>query len=59
MAVRVAVEAVEELKTARSIGIEAGLITIPDSTAKQIVPMLNDIKAGRDALATFVLDPPP
>jgi hypothetical protein len=59
VAVRVAVEAVEDLKTTRSIGIEAGLITIPDSTVKQIVPILNNIKAGRDALATFVLDPPP
>jgi hypothetical protein len=58
VAVRDAVEAVDNLKTARSIGIEAGQTTIPDSTVEQIVPMLNDINDGRAALATFVNDQP-
>lgn len=33
-----------------------GLTEISDSTAKQIVPMLNDIEAGRLALAPFMAD---
>jgi hypothetical protein len=57
--VRVAVEAVDNLKTARSIGIETGIIIIPDNIANQIVPMLNDISTGRAALAIFVLDQAP
>ena len=56
LAVTIAVEAVDNLKVARSIGIEAGLTTIPDSIVERIVPMLNDIKAGRNALVTFVSD---
>ena len=55
LALMIAVEAVDDLKTARSICIEAGLTTIPDSTAEKIVPILDQINAGRDALATFVL----
>lgn len=54
LAVRVAVEAVDNLKTARGIAIEQGLSTISDKIAEQIVPMLNDIDAGRLALAPFV-----
>lgn len=54
LAVRVAVEAVDNLKTGRCIGIELGLSTINDKTVEQIGPMLNDIEAGRLALAPFV-----
>ncbi len=56
LAVRVAVEAVDNLKTSRGIYIEHGLSSINDKTADQIVPMLNDIEAGRSALAPLVTD---
>lgn len=41
---------------ARITAIRVGLTEIPDSTAEQVVPMLNDIKAGRLALAPFMAD---
>jgi hypothetical protein len=58
LAVRVAVEAVDNLRSARGIAVELGLTTeaIPNTTAEKIVPMLRDIEAGRRALAPFMLD---
>jgi hypothetical protein len=58
MAVRVAVEAVDNLRAARGIAVELSLTTeaIPNTTAEKIVPMLRDIEAGRRALAPFMLD---
>jgi len=58
LAVRVAVEAVDNLRSARGIAIELSLTTeaIPNTTAEKIVPMLRDIEAGRSALAPFMLD---
>lgn len=41
---------------ARITAIRVGLTEISDSTAEQIVPMLNDIKAGRLALAPLMAD---
>lgn len=54
LAVRIAVEAVDNLNTSRDIGIENGISKINDKTAEQIIPMLNDIEAGRSALAPFM-----
>jgi hypothetical protein len=58
MAVRVAVEAVDNLRSARGIAVELSLTTeaIPNTTAEKIVPMLMDIEAGRRALAPSMLD---
>jgi hypothetical protein len=56
--VRVAIEAAEHLSLARGIGLTVS-DDISDSTAKQIVPMLRDIEAGRRALDPFVLTAPP
>jgi len=41
---------------ARITAIRVGLTEISDSDAEQIVPMLNDIKTGRLALAPFMAD---
>jgi hypothetical protein len=40
----------------RIIAMRVGLTEISDSTAKQIIPMLNHIVAGRLALAPFMAD---
>jgi hypothetical protein len=55
----IAVEAIDHIKDARDRRVEAGLPIddpISDGTAERLAPMLRDIRAGRDALAPFVLD---
>lgn len=56
--VTVALEAVDNIRRARDIAVDAGLGTnaISEVTADQLAPMLRDIKLGRSALAPFVFD---
>lgn len=53
-----ALEAAENIRTARDLAVNAGLgaNAISDATAEQLAPMLRDIKLGRAALAPFVFD---
>lgn len=55
---RVALEAVDNIRRFREITVDTGLVAnaISDATAEQIVPVLRDIKSGRNALAPFVFD---
>jgi hypothetical protein len=55
LAVRVAIEAADHLSLCRG----PGTTDIPDSTAERIVPILQDIEAGRLALSPFVREVPP
>jgi hypothetical protein len=55
----IAVEAIDHIRDARDRRVEAGLPIddpISDRTAEQLAPMLRDIRAGRGALAPFMLD---
>ena len=55
----IAVEAIDHIRDARDRRVEAGLPIddpISDGTAERLAPMLRDIRAGRSALAPFVLD---
>jgi hypothetical protein len=56
--VTVAIEAVDNIRRAREIAVEAGLGAKPisESTADQLATMLTDIQLGRGALAAFALD---
>ena len=53
-----AIEAVDNIRTARALAVAAGLEALPirDTTADEIAPMLRDIKLGRAALAPFGRD---
>ena len=61
LAVMVAIEAVDHIRTARAIAVDAGLEARPisDTTANALAPMLRDIKLGRAALDPFGRDSPP
>jgi hypothetical protein len=50
-----AIEAVDNIRMARNIFVEAGLEAnaISDATAEKLAPMLRDITLGSDALAPF------
>jgi hypothetical protein len=55
LAVRIGIEAVDNIRMARDYAIHAGLEDNPisDAIAETLAPMLRDIKLGSDALATF------
>jgi hypothetical protein len=56
LAVMVAVEAIDNVRTARDLAVNAGRGTniISDATAETLAPMLKDIKLGRAGLAPFI-----
>lgn len=56
VAVRIGVEAVDNIRMARDYAAEAGLEdnAISEEIAEKLAPMLRDIKLGSDALAPFV-----
>jgi hypothetical protein len=58
LAVMVAIEAVDHIRTARAIAVDAGLEARPisDTTANALALMLRDIKLGRAALDPFGRD---
>ena len=58
LALRVAIEALDNIRTARALAVAASLeaVPIPDTTADALAPMLRDIKLGRAALAPFARD---
>jgi len=58
LAVRIAIEALDNIRMARDVTVAAGLEhnAISDATAKALAPMLRDIQFGRDALAPFGRD---
>lgn len=60
-AVTAALEAADNIRTARQLAVNAGLVAnaISDAGAERLAPMLRDIKLGRAALAPFVVDSPP
>ena len=60
MAVVMAIEAIDNIRTARNVAVELGLEghAISDATAEQLAPILRDITLGSDALAPFVLSSP-
>lgn len=53
LAVRIAIEAADNVRSSQVIGIESNISKISDEVAEKIVPMLKDIEAGRFALAPF------
>ena len=61
LAINVAIEAVDNLRTARGMAVDAGLAAdaIPDSTAERLAPMLRDVRFGRAALAPLVFESVP
>jgi hypothetical protein len=58
LAVRIAIEAVDNIRGARDLAVDAGLeaCAISDAVAEGLAPMLRDITLGCAALAPFVFD---